>query len=149
MDIETLTKVADSLAEATGRAGDTAPEDGSEAQVEISLILTSLAERLGDEDGPAFLRMYARACEREDANPLVLDVSHLMPCDWHEEETTCEACPPTACEGHPLHEGAQPCEAFRVTCGGCDSAWCEKCDPGPSALCHTCHGRGYSTAPLD
>lgn len=92
MDIETLTKVADSLAEATGRAGDTAPEDGSEAQVEISLILTSLSERLGDEDGPSFLRMYARACEREDANPLVLDVSHLVPCDWHEADISCEAC---------------------------------------------------------
>ena len=92
MDIETLTKVADSLAEATGFAGDTAPEEGSEAQVAISKILTGLADRLGDEEGPAFLRMYARACERQDANPLVLDVSHLVPCEWHEADTNCEAC---------------------------------------------------------
>ncbi len=34
-----------------------------------------------------------------------------------------------------------------VTCGICDAHWCEKCDPGPAALCHTCHGRGYSLAP--
>ncbi len=71
MDIETLTKVADVLADVTGHAGDTAPEEGSEAQGAISKILTGLADKLGDEDGPAFLRMYARACEREDANPLV------------------------------------------------------------------------------
>jgi hypothetical protein len=120
MDIETLTKVADVLADVTGHAGDTAPEEGSEAQASISKILTGLADKLGDEDGPSFLRMYARACEREDANPLVLDVSHLT------------------------HD----CEASRVTCGNCDSSWCERCDPGPSALCHTCHGRGHSIAPL-
>jgi hypothetical protein len=92
MDIETLTKVADVLADATGHAGDTAPEEGSEAQASISKILTGLADKLGDEDGPSFLRMYARACEREDANPLVLDVSHLVPCDWHEADIKCEAC---------------------------------------------------------
>lgn len=34
-----------------------------------------------------------------------------------------------------------------VTCGNCHNAWCEACDPAPAALCHTCHGRGYSTAP--
>ena len=34
-----------------------------------------------------------------------------------------------------------------VTCGKCRRAWCEQCDPAPSALCHYCHGRGYSTAP--
>ena len=33
------------------------------------------------------------------------------------------------------------------TCGGCDNSWCEDCDPSPAALCHYCHGRGYSTAP--
>jgi len=34
-----------------------------------------------------------------------------------------------------------------VTCGGCGRRWCEGCDPAPSALCHYCHGRGYSEAP--
>jgi hypothetical protein len=33
-----------------------------------------------------------------------------------------------------------------VTCGNCGKSWCEACDPAPSALCHSCHGRGYSTA---
>jgi hypothetical protein len=32
------------------------------------------------------------------------------------------------------------------TCGICAAQWCGQCDPGPSALCHYCHGRGYSTA---
>ncbi len=36
----------------------------------------------------------------------------------------------------------------RVTCGNCGNSWCERCDPAPSAQCHTCTGRGYSTAPL-
>lgn len=34
-----------------------------------------------------------------------------------------------------------------ATCGGCGASWCGDCDPAPSALCHYCHGRGYSTAP--
>lgn len=34
-----------------------------------------------------------------------------------------------------------------VTCGGCGRQWCESCDPAPSALCHYCHGRGFSLAP--
>jgi hypothetical protein len=70
MDIETLTKVADVLADVTGLAGDVEGEEWGEAQGAISKILTGLADKLGDEDGPAFLRMYGRACEREDANPL-------------------------------------------------------------------------------
>ncbi len=37
----------------------------------------------------------------------------------------------------------------KVTCANCGNSWCEECDPAPSALCHTCHGRGYSIAPLD
>ena len=37
----------------------------------------------------------------------------------------------------------------RVTCGNCGRSWCERCDPAPSALCHYCHGRGLSCAPLD
>lgn len=47
-------------------------------------------------------------------------------------------CPMTT---HPDH-GA------KVTCGNCGQSWCEACDPAPSALCHYCHGRGYSTAPI-
>jgi hypothetical protein len=35
-----------------------------------------------------------------------------------------------------------------VTCGGCEAEWCERCDPSPGPLCHTCHGRGYSTAAI-
>ena len=34
-----------------------------------------------------------------------------------------------------------------ATCGKCHKAWCDDCDPAPSALCHYCHGRGYSYAP--
>lgn len=72
MESEALAKMADVLAEATGFVEDTATPSGSEAQVTVSEIINGLADRLGD-DGPAFLRMYARACEREDANPLVLN----------------------------------------------------------------------------
>lgn len=39
-------------------------------------------------------------------------------------------------------------EPKRVTCGNCGTEWCERCDPAPSALCHVCHGRGHTTAPL-
>lgn len=35
-----------------------------------------------------------------------------------------------------------------VMCGARGHAWCERCDPAPSALCPTCHGRGHSTAPV-
>lgn len=35
----------------------------------------------------------------------------------------------------------------KATCGICGKSWCDACDPTPSALCHYCHGRGYSTAP--
>lgn len=37
----------------------------------------------------------------------------------------------------------------KATCGACGLSWCDRCDPAPSAMCHYCHGRGYSTAPLD
>lgn len=40
------------------------------------------------------------------------------------------------------------CFHGRTTCGNCGHAWCELCDPAPSALCHWCHGRGYSTAEM-
>lgn len=34
-----------------------------------------------------------------------------------------------------------------VRCGANHKhVWCEACDPAPSALCHWCHGRGYSKA---
>jgi len=39
-------------------------------------------------------------------------------------------------------------EHVKVTCGNCEHSWCEKCDPAPAALCHWCHGRGHSIAPL-
>jgi len=36
---------------------------------------------------------------------------------------------------------------FEVTlCLTCYGSWCAECDPAPSALCHWCHGRGYSHA---
>jgi hypothetical protein len=35
-----------------------------------------------------------------------------------------------------------------ATCGACGLSWCNRCDPAPSAMCHYCHGLGYSTAPL-
>lgn len=40
----------------------------------------------------------------------------------------------------------QHSERDAVTCGTCGAVWCGSCDPAPSALCHTCHGRGYSIA---
>lgn len=33
-------------------------------------------------------------------------------------------------------------------CGICGRRWCGFCDPAPAALCHWCHGRGYSIAPI-
>jgi hypothetical protein len=36
-----------------------------------------------------------------------------------------------------------------VTCGNCERSWCERCDPTHGPLCHYCHGRGWSTSPLD
>ncbi len=41
------------------------------------------------------------------------------------------------------------CRVSKVTCGNCGRSWDERQDPAPSALCHWCHGRGHSTAPLD
>jgi hypothetical protein len=35
-------------------------------------------------------------------------------------------------------------QASKVTCGNCLRSWDESKDPAPSALCHWCHGRGYS-----
>lgn len=38
-------------------------------------------------------------------------------------------------------------ESAQAMCGkNRKHVWCEKCDPAPSALCHWCHGRGYSDA---
>jgi hypothetical protein len=50
-------------------------------------------------------------------------------------------CPGTDDDGRPL-------KPERVTCGICHLSWCERCDPAPAALCHWCHGRGYSEAAL-
>lgn len=85
MDIETLTKVADVLADVTGHASDVSGEEGGEAEGAISKILTGLADKLGDGDGQSFMRMYGRACEREDTNPLV----HVAPASG---EATCRDC---------------------------------------------------------
>lgn len=44
-----------------------------------------------------------------------------------------------------------PCEhkdTQSAECGGCEARWCAACDPGPAALCHYCHGRGYSTCEI-
>lgn len=54
---------------------------------------------------------------------------------------------------YALEEWSDPCdehdcESARVDCGRCEAAWCEECDPSPSALCHYCCGRGYSLAEI-
>jgi len=36
----------------------------------------------------------------------------------------------------------------KTTCARCGRSWCERCDPSPGPLCHYCHGRGWSKAPL-
>jgi hypothetical protein len=51
------------------------------------------------------------------------------------------------CEG--TDDDGAPLKPEAVTCGNCELEWCERCDPCPSALCPKCHGRGYTTAPLD
>lgn len=38
---------------------------------------------------------------------------------------------------------------YVAQCGICQASWCYECDPGPAALCHYCHGRGYSTHEID
>ena len=56
--------------------------------------------------------------------------------------TTLTACP-TCADKHP----DRPADI--ATCGGCGAEWCDRCDPtAVSALCHYCHGRGYSTAEI-
>lgn len=45
-------------------------------------------------------------------------------------------------------EAGHDCAKEAATCGKCHRSWCSRCDPGPSALCPWCNGRGYSTAPL-
>jgi len=52
--------------------------------------------------------------------------------------------PPHECLPGKYDDGPQGPD--RVTCGNCDRAWCERCDPGRG--CHWCQGRGYSTAPM-
>jgi hypothetical protein len=36
-----------------------------------------------------------------------------------------------------------------TTCMSCFYSWCDHCDGAHGPLCHKCHGRGYSTAPLE
>lgn len=46
-------------------------------------------------------------------------------------------------------EMGEPLKPLAVVCGAnSNHSWCERCDPCPAALCHWCHGRGYSIAPL-
>lgn len=83
----------------------------------------------GDDFDPLF---------REAADLLGLDLDELADVEPDEDEDDDEDPPPST---------ADTCEEpARVTCGGCRRSWCERCDPGPSALCPWCHGRGYSTA---
>jgi len=61
----------------------------------------------------------------------------------------CKRCKRCAKKNQPAQTDTHGCDApERVTCGSCGNSWCERCDPAPSALCHYCHGRGVSTAPL-
>ncbi len=56
--------------------------------------------------------------------------------------------PHRECRGHyDSGDGSEWADPLWVECGGCHRGWCERCDPGPAALCPFCHGRGYSTAP--
>lgn len=53
-----------------------------------------------------------------------------------------------ASESTPLLSHVGQCDASdKVQCGHCGLQWCEHHDPAPSAMCHACHGRGYTTAP--
>lgn len=54
-----------------------------------------------------------------------------------------EFCLP-ASHGEDAYGAPKACEDHMATCGACGLSWCEACDPTPSALCHRCHGRGYS-----
>ncbi len=47
-----------------------------------------------------------------------------------------------------VNDFGDPIAADVTTCGHCGNSWCERCDPTPSPLCHTCHGRGFSHAEL-
>ena len=47
-----------------------------------------------------------------------------------------------------LDDDGRPVKPDVATCGICGLQWCFRCDPGPSALCPRCHGRGHSTATL-
>lgn len=51
------------------------------------------------------------------------------------------------CKG--TDDDGRPLKPARATCGNCGASWCSRCDPAPSALCHSCHGRGHSTAEID
>jgi len=79
--------------------------------------------------------------------------------DWFEAESCpncgsidcCDDCgedqgPPHQCPG--TDEDDKPLQPDAATCGICGRSWCDRCDPAPSALCHFCHGRGESSAPL-
>ena len=65
--------------------------------------------------------------------------------DYHPGSGPCPTC--DAVEDHT----GWPCrhrESHSVECGTCEARWCAACDPAPAALCHYCHGRGYSTCEI-
>lgn len=55
--------------------------------------------------------------------------------------------PEHVCERIDVETG-EPFAPEIVVCGIKGHAWCERCDPAPSALCPICHGRGSTTAPV-
>lgn len=78
-------------------------------------------------------------------------VPHPDDMTWGEDETEDETETETdgPADDPAAHQhGEWSASAPIVTCGICGRSWCEQCDPAPSALCHWCHGRGYSTAPV-
>lgn len=50
---------------------------------------------------------------------------------------------------HECESKYEPKPEPEVTeCGDCGLQWCGRCDPTHGPLCHRCHGRGYTTAPI-
>lgn len=100
-----------------------------------------------------------------------ITVAHPESCDHNDGGPcpTCDVCDQSQCEDDAEWDGEAGChveclqrlalaeKATKATCNhgdgetlclSCGAAWCSTCDPGPAALCHYCHGRGYSTAEI-
>lgn len=87
--------------------------------------------------------MHAEGVERDCADEVIGDEEdredfRIVEMGAVEPEVTFHRVIVESCDHTPLAV---------ATCGGCHRSWCSTCDPGPSALCPWCHGRGYSTAP--